>query len=432
MTNSIVKFVASTVEVNVDTDILVVDIKSMGIQEAMNHFVDEALAVQGTFHIIDESLEVADAVANAFNQKFNEEVDLMKSANNQESIVSEEAKKVIDKAISQSKEETNEAKIAKSSAAKAFLNKVGGQVQNAKKAPVVKAEGKTTTTNEKDDKTMKSTNTTQTTATEKNTAGRRKLAQGATNGTAKEEKRSRREVLAENVEVEVAPKKEKKAASTRRKLERSESAAKGSSYVKHEGPWYLNKGLYDVLNRFDAVIDNMIAQEEGEAVEFIDQELGLTDIRFVNPDDISRFDNKPEVINVIELKSNGTVLQFPIKEANENSKSDLASPAIGWTETTKGVRPSFGHWRPNAMVVEVTCSCGHEFTANTGNMYCPKCRTRHEDANVTAEHDLEFGFKDGWVFEVNPNLFVPYEVLALVMALAQYDADLEMHGLVTE
>lgn len=214
---------------------------------------------------------------------------------------------------------------------------------------------------------------------------------------------------------------------SRKKLGRNENL-RGKAFVKHEGPWYLNKSLYTVLDRFESIVDNMAAGE------YVDVELGIEAIHMVDPEEITRYQNREDILVVVQIKSNGTVLEFPIKEStSSNSISDLTSTSIGWVEYKEKRYPSFGFWRPNAMEVKMKCSCGNEFTANTGNVYCYKCKTRHEDVLVEMESNLDFaGDIDGWVFQTIPNVVVPRDVLALVMALAQYDADLDMYGVIEE
>ena len=214
---------------------------------------------------------------------------------------------------------------------------------------------------------------------------------------------------------------------TGRRLARTESI-RNTGFKRHEGNWYTNASLYPALNRLDQILDNM------EAGEYVDAELGIEQIVFVEPTDIRRYENREDIDVVVQVKANGNILEFPIKDAAANSKSDLTSTSIGWVEGWDGkIRPAFGFYRPNALEVEVKCSCGNNIKANTGYVRCRKCNTRHDDIVVEMESKLDFvGDFQNFVFQTIPNLVVPAETLALVMALAQYDAGYDMDGLLEE
>lgn len=425
------KFVASLTDVAAGVDVLVEDftanVKAMGMEEALDMYMDEAT---GEFKDEQEifvvgPLEVANQVAEVLNARYEKEMELMMDAKKM-------VKEVIETTTTKGAvvEMNNELKIATSEAAQKFLSKHGSKMANAAQAPkhTCTTEGCGNPTSQAGEVcNVCFSNKPNETEGNVKTMGRRRLVTGATQNTntekevveVKEEKKARRRISTGNTVVESGEKKSAAAGGTRRRLGRQASAVR-SEFVKFEGPWYLNTTLYPALERFESIIENMA-----------DAELNISDIRLVEPQDIRRYD-KEDILVVVQMLSNGTVLHFPIKEAASNSSSDLSASSIGWVEMSKGVRPAFGHWRPNALAIDVTCSCGNKFSANTGNVYCPKCKTRHADAEVSANHNLEFGFKEGWVFEVNPHLVVPRETLALAMAIAQYDAGLNMHGVITE
>lgn len=205
------------------------------------------------------------------------------------------------------------------------------------------------------------------------------------------------------------------------RLERTESIRQ--QFVKHEGPWYLNADLYPALARFEAILDTMS-----------DAELGIQNIVLVDPSQLKRYDRKKDVYVVIQVMSNGVVLEFPIKQSkSQTSKSDLSSTSIGWVPMKNGMRPAFGFYRSNFPVVTATCSCGKKMeNVSASNLYCFDCQTRHNDAAVSITHaTLGLGVEE-FTFQTIPNMEVPKDVLALVMAVAQYDAGFPMHGLIAE
>jgi hypothetical protein len=166
-----------------------------------------------------------------------------------------------------------------------------------------------------------------------------------------------------------------------------------------------------------------------------DEELAISQIHLVRPESMHRY-NKPKYNVVIQIKSNGAVFNFPITDNNrDNSKSDLSCDSIGWVPTKNGIRPAFGHKRPNEMTIDVKCSCGNEFRTNTGYVKCQKCGKKHVEADVSVKHaNIEFNIPEEWVFEENPHLNVPADIMVLAMAIAQYDDErrLDMWGVVEE
>lgn len=423
------KFVASTVEMNKDTDIIAEDIRTASDIQV---FLDEVLdrADNEVVYVVGEEMVTAQNVAAVFNTEYEKEMELMKDAN----MAKEEVDKVVEGAKKEKEEAVSEintkAALRSKASAKKFLKEQSAKMLGAKKSPVKEEENKSAE-NTKEEETMK-TNTTmgrrrlsttvksqEETTVQNNTKEEEVVNVNKRQGVKKEETtvKGGRRRLSTGAQTEVAAQTK---VTGRKRLGRSESIK--SEFKKFEGPWYLNSSMYDVLNRFEAIIEDMA-----------DAELGITDIVLVEPADIARYANRADILVVIQIKANGNVLEFPIKEnTSTNSSSDLNSTSIGWIETKNGMRPSFGFYRPNALQVKVTCTCGNAFTANTGNVYCPKCKTRHDDFTVSANHKLDFDFDGEWVFQTVPNMVVPRETLALVMAIAQYDAGLDMHGLVED
>jgi hypothetical protein len=388
------KFVASTVDVKAGIDILVEDfgmsVKSMGYEDAVDMYVMEAInGTEKSIAVVSDDINIAQTITAALNQAYTKEMELMKTVNVEEKTLVMEA----------TTEEKKAAEIAKSSAAQKFLAK-HTKVEDKKEEVEVKE-------------------------TTKVSGGRRRLNTGAqqeeTTQTQTNEKVETEMTKSNRKSTSRVLKKETKkpAVEGRRKLGRSESIK--NEFKKFEGPWYLNASMYDVLKRFETIIEDMA-----------DAELGIEQIVLVDPSEVSRTRNNPDITVVIQIKSNGNVLEFPIKEASANSSSDLASTSIGWVDTKNGMRPAFGFWRPNEINVKAKCSCGNEFKGNTGNLYCPTCKKRHADAEVSVSHALDMEFDGNWVFQTIPNIVVPRETLALVMAIAQYDAGFDMFGVVEE
>lgn len=430
MTNLTNKFVATTVGTDADRDVIVEHVLDMG-PSGIQYFVDEAIALNDNqpIYVVSSDEDMADNVAAALNQTYKKEMELIMEA---KKLVNNtiEATQSITAKIEEETTMTNEDKILGSDRAQAFLKKHSAALAGAKKATVKEEEVKTTNTKEEKEMTQttkgarrrlsttkvtkeenvkavsKSTKTTKTNEevkemnnTTKGTKARRRLSTTVTSTTGVQTKRT--------------------TGGTKRRLARSASVT--NTFVKFEGPWYLNAELYPVLNRFESILENMN-----------DAELGIEQIVLVDPADMKRYENRTDLEVIIQVKSNGTVLDFPIKEASAQSNADFTSSSIGWVETKNGMRPAFGFYRPNAMNIEVTCSCGNKFKANTGNVYCAKCRTRHDDVEVSASHALDFKFDGEWTFQTIPNVTVPRDVLALVLAIAQYDAGYNMHGVVAE
>lgn len=425
---NLIKFVATTTQVQ-DAVIWVDDvemaIKNEGyagaIEDIMDRVFTKDLKGVGTIHVVDDNRKLASEIAEVLNAKYEKEMELMKESNMAKDIVNE----VVDAPAKkeEEKEMTQAEKIVQSAAAQKFLQKHGAKAQNAKKPESKKEE---TTTNTKEEKKMNT----------KTMGGRRRVA-GANVGqesteTKQEQTNNQKEMgnvnnkgmgskgngrrrMAGNTQV-AGEKKER--TTGRKRLGRTDSAR--PTFTKHEGPWYLNVSLYPVLERFESIIETMS-----------DDELGLTDIRLVEPTEISRYERKDDVDVVVQLLHNGSILEFPIKEAAGNSKSDLSSPAIGWVTTRNGMRPAFGNWVSNTPMVQMKCSCGNQLEVRGDNVWCGQCKTRHDDVAISAEHNFDFNFPAVF-FNENPHHIVPRDILALVMAIAQYDAGLKMGNVIAE
>jgi hypothetical protein len=389
------------------------------IGEIMDRVISGDLKCSGYVHVIDDNKDLAKTMAVALDQAYQKEMELMKQAN----IVKEEVQELVEKSIAQGKPAVDEDKNA---AARAFLEENGPAVMNSKKAPAKKEE----------EKEMEETKK----------LGRKKLAGGRkqeetnveNNTNEKVEKDMRKGQVNEDVKVTgrkrlTGGRKGSSVGSSapKKKLSRAKrsSSLRNSGFEKHEGQWWTNVSLYPELEYVQVLVDNQ--NEEGV---FSCPEIGIESFVFVEPTEISRYKNREDIDVVIQIKANGNVLEFPIKEASSNSKSPLTSTSIGWVEYNGKVSPRFGFWRPNALEVEMECGCGKKFKSNTGNLYCPSCKTRHDDAQVEVEHEsLDFaGEIAGWVFQEVPNLVVPKSFLAIVMAMAHWDAGYDVEGLVEE
>ena len=410
------KFIPSTVEVNRDTDILVEDVLNMG-QDGIAYFVDEAIerGDNELVYVVGEDLNLAENIAIVMNLEYEKEMELMKEAQ----IVKEEVVELVEESMKQSEVQVDEEKNA---AARAFLEAHGGALVNSQKASK-KSEEK------EGEEVMEQAKTV--------VKGRRRLASSRivdqhTNVKVENEVKEVRQGVKKEVEVKgrrrlaSASRKEVAVGGTRRRIKREASLR--HEFKKHEGQWWTNVELYPELKYMQHFVNQALAGETMSCPE-----LGIEAIVFVEPEEISRYRNRTDISVVIQMKSNGAVLEFPIKEASSNSRSPLTSTSIGWVEYNGKVRPAFGFWRPNALEVSMKCSCGHTLAVNTGNVYCPQCKTRHDDVEVQLSHHLDFaGDVAGWVFQEIPNVVVPKGFLAIVMALAHWDAGYDMEGLIEE
>src|SRR5437763_2318149 len=250
------KFVASTVDVKAGIDILVEDfgmsVKNMGYEDAVDMYVMEAInGTEKSIAVVSDDMNIAQTITAALNQAYTKEMELMKTVNVEEKTLVMEA----------TTEEKKAASIAKSSAAQKFLAK-HTKVEDKKEEVEVKEEVKVT-------------------------GGRRRLNTGAQQQETTETKTN------EKVETEmtksnrkstsrVLKETKKPVAEGRRRLGRSESIK--NEFKKFEGPWYLNASMYEGLKRFETIIEDMA-----------DAELGIEQIVLVDPSEVSRTRNNPDI-----------------------------------------------------------------------------------------------------------------------------------------
>lgn len=437
---TLIRFVAATEVVNADIDVLLQDVREGKL--SLPDVMDEALDHREIIYVVDASIETAKEAAAAMNELYAAEAKKVSDAQAQQkkTAIQKEEKKVanpkevVDAAFEQKEAEKKES-VLKTEQAKAFMMKHGAAIQNAKKAP--EKETKTT----KGETTMTNTNTQVrmgqvteekaavkeekvVTPEQKSTPARRALSTTDEAPVAKEEAApARRRLSTEATDTTATGNNAPAARATmgNGRLVRTESIRQ--QFVKHEGPWYLNADLYPALNRFESILETMS-----------DAELGIQNIVLVDPNQLSRYDRKLDVTVVIQVMSNGAVLEFPIKaNKSQQSKSDLSSTSIGWVPTKNGMRPAFGFYRSNFPNVTATCSCGKKMeNVSASNLYCRECKTRHNDAQVSINHAVLGLEVEEFTFQTIPNMEVPNDLLALVMAVAQYDAELPMHGVIEE
>lgn len=425
------KFVASTKDIKAGVDILDTDFQltvqrfmaedsENALADAVDYYITEAMQLnEKTIAVVSDDLAVAESIASVLNNEYKKEMELMKEAN----IVKEEVSELVEASIKAGKVSVDEDKNA---AARAFLEENGAAIVNSKKST------------KKEEKEME---------TKTKVTGRRRIATGAakqeetkTNEKVETEMTNRKATINEEVKVSGTRRRvssakkeettvESKVAAGRKRIKRGTSL-RGTGFQKHEGYWFSNTGLYEGLKHLDSIVDSY----DEETGYFTCPELGLDTIVFVEPTEISRYRNRTDIDVVLQIKSAGSVFEYPIKEASSNAKAPLSCSSIGWVEYNGKVSPRFGFWRPNALEVTMSCGCGNKFKANTGNVYCPKCKTRHDDVEVSVEHgSLDFaGDIEGWVFQELPNVVVPKDVLAIVMCLAHWEAGYEIDGLLEE
>lgn len=445
MTNSTtttITFVPSLTEVNKDTDIIAADVVSMGT-EGIIYFTNEAIdnGTTGEVFVVDGNMELATNMAAVLNAQYQEEMKLMKDAQQTQQIKQEVEKAAAPvnkikrpakaKATAKPAAKAEDKAALRSNAdAKKFLKEAASKLANAKQSPKKnKSEGEetmtTTTTTTEETKPAKSIR--RRTSTAKATTQTKGETTMTTTNTPVQEKGA---AIKEKHEAKKA-----KAPAGRRSSSKKEVASQvaeqggagkmgrdkpqtESTFVKFEGPWYLNASRYDVLNRLSDIV-----------MDKADAELGITDITVSNKEEFYLYKNRQDILFVIQFKANGNILTFPIKAAGERSNSDVSSPSIGWVEYQGKLYPRFGFSRRNVMEVEFTCGCGAKNKANPGNMYCKGCKKLWADMEVTIG---EYGYevtKEDWVFQEIPNLKVPTETLVLALAIAQFDEGLDMWDL---
>lgn len=431
-----IKFVATTQQVQPEViwvDDMEVSISSVGISDTVSNIMDRVfggdLSVRGSIHVIDDNKELANQMAQALNARYTKEMELMSSVN--------EAKEQVDAAIKAPGNKrqlmTNATEVVvpgkkSKKAGLAFFSKHSADIKNAQKAPEP-TEEETKLQNKPQTKEEVIVNK-ETKAPAKST-GKPATKVNTTMGSARRQFKAdanlqvnTNETVSSDLKVNGTT--ANKSAPVGR-LPRATPITAEAKTKGYEGPWYLNQSRYGVLGRFEQIITDMA-----------DAELGISDIVLVNPQDITKYAKKMNLLVVIQIKANGMVFDFPIKQNHSSqSKSNLTSTSIGWVETKDGLSPEFGFYRGNQPIVSTTCTCGAKLkNVSSTNVYCPKCKLRHENAvisigNKEASSTLEYTVED-YAFQTIPNITVPAEMLALVMAIAQYDSELDMHGVIQE
>lgn len=446
------KFVGSVVVVNEDVDM---DVQLVGemmkSEKGKLEIYETAASHNGEIFIVDDNLELAENVAYMLNQAYEEflEAEAVRkevqtafesdrpvpatggvedtAINNveKESIKNKEGDVVkMNKQVNKEVVENNVEKIIKSKAAQEFLKKHSGLIQGAQR--------KVEANKKEEEVEMKE---------ETKVVGRRRLSVDTKQVETKEKEMvevketkrmgGRRRLSTGAVESRTTKAPSRKVETSRRRIARGKSMKQ--EFQKFEGPWYLNQGIYTNLK------EHLEEALETMAVE----SLGITNIEFVEPMDIPRFARRHDVDDfrvIIQVKAAGAILEFPIKDnMYSNSKSDLNSPAIGWETYNGKISPVFGSWKANVPHVNVTCTCGNRLeNVSVTNIYCANCKTRHEDMSVFVEPGAKSEIAQAsvevpnYVFETNPNLYVSRDILALVMAMAQYDAGYDMWGLIED
>lgn len=192
--------------------------------------------------------------------------------------------------------------------------------------------------------------------------------------------------------------------------------------------WYLQKKYYPVVGRLNAILDNM---RQGKAVC---PELGVEKLVTVRATDMPRYATRPNVheyLFIIQILSNGIVLDFPIKKSDAYAKADLYSESITFSREGGQLHPAFMFTHANGIQINAQCThCGEQFRANTTHIKCPKCHHNYGPAKVEMSHpELEISMGNKYSRTTPSNVYVDKEVLALVMALAQLKAGLDMGGL---
>ena len=493
---------------NEDLDLHLIDITE-GLQDGLwsiDKLMDEAIALKAgeVIHIVGNKVP-SSRLAMQLNEEYQKLVldTESVSAQNVSKTNGESSMKntSVEVAVIEEVVAKEEVKGAVSSAARDFLNRQGAAMQNAKKAPASKVAPKVNNapqykapeykapskTNNEGESTM--TNTLTVGAEQKK---RREIA-AASALAAKNNPEASDGLSGLSSEPETATKGtrssrefredafEKSNADSPIEFSPSANESGGNASTYFRGPWYLNVNKFPALARFEEILETMS-----------DKELGLTNIVVVDPSTTETYGKRGDIADMpllIEIVTGGIVHDFPIKRNRFNS--GLNSTSIGHKTTGAGRIPIFGFSRPNAVVVKATCGCGNEFEANTGNMYCFKCRTRHDDltTNISVdkkvqkkhtalaeimklaaanevdtmtmdpealEHFIQWANKqksvmdavladskanmktvsdikaDAWVFQEISNVKIPQDTLALVMAIAHRQQQLDMHGLIQQ
>lgn len=430
-----IKFVATTTQVQ-DVVIWMDDvedaIKEQGIEETIQALLDRVLIGEwknyGSIHVVDDNKEIAQAFADALNARYEKEMELMNEAN------------VARKEVEAAAPKKDKTALRSNAEAKKFLKDQAAKLANAKQSKSKnKSEGEETmtTTNEatKIRRTKKAApkteeETTVNTTAKKETA-KKETAVKEKSAAIKEKNVEKKEKAAgrrSSSVKEVATQTQEKAEAGKMGRDKPQGQ---TSFVKFEGPWYLNASRYEVLNRLPQIIE-----DRG------DDALGIEAITFSAHTEIKKYQNKRDVVVVEQFKSNGAILDFPIKVNAAGDK--VSSPSIGWVEYNGKRYPRFGFYRPNTLSVDFTCGCGTKNnTAGNENMYCSGCKKVWADLDVTVgEYGFDFDLtgsldmhgnkKDGtpWMFQEIPNMKIEEEMLVLALALAHFDQGLDMWDLI--
>ena len=187
---------------------------------------------------------------------------------------------------------------------------------------------------------------------------------------------------------------------------------------KFEGPWYLNKSLYPVLERLGRLVKT-----------FKDEQLGITDIYTVNPGDLGR---KKDFVAVQIKFGEGVTINLFLDLIVRDGKKMLRPKNVVWKRNKAGkLYPVFVTWRTNKPQVKVTCVCGKQEELYVGQgAKCGKC------GNILSV-DLELKFNQNVKYASMPPYVaqslgqyaqVSKDVLVMALAFAHYAEGLPMYG----
>lgn len=491
------KFVGSMVTINKEVDMDIELVKSMlGNEAGRVELYKSAASVDGEIFIVDGDVARADSLAGMLNDAFNEFMEMESVATNEEVgeardvvntafegdsrvPVSESAEdaaianlnkkrvtqpagkkntatKTTEKAEITMTNQTNantEANKVQSNAAKAFLASQEGKMQNAKQSPKKgketapksnkpsvgvkneeKKEQKKATPAKsavtKPNVNTKSEEMTNMTTTNNETKGNRTTA-GATNN------RKSAGTTGTTVKLNTA-----KAQSAGNRIEFQEAANK---FTRFQGPWYLNAGLHEVVDQ----LEELIAMRQLA-------ELGIKDIRFVDPSTVLSYTNH-DIKSIVELTLEGKdgkdqAWNVRIKEETRDGKTaDLNSPNVGWDNTGGDLKPVYQVYKKNEENM-VTFTVGAEgktqrlTTALSKAIYVEAEETLYYTA-VDADGVVDaysFDYTTGEIAELSPKQYtiqsyvpvikeeVTTQMVVLALGFAQYAHGYNMHGVVEE
>lgn len=212
-----------------------------------------------------------------------------------------------------------------------------------------------------------------------------------------------------------------------------------NQFNRFKGPWYLNVSLHPIV----AHLEELVAMRKLE-------EVGIKDIRFVDPNTVLSYENhgvKSIVEITVEGKKGDNVWSIRIQdETREGKTADLKSSNIGWETVDGELRPVYQYFKKNEEnlvtffgkdgVRETTAL--EAVTTMNGHVFYSKVT---EDGTVngymfdhTTEEVTELGDKAYTIQSYVPVVKreVAQEVLVLALAFAQYAHGLNMHGVVEE